>query len=69
MTNIVKYKGTKTDAIDLSGATVTNLLKLSTDSAVTIGATMTISPEAAAESGYITIDVGGTSYQIPIYAA
>ena len=69
MTNIVKYRGTKTDGIDLSDATVTNTLKLSTSSGVTIGSTMTISPETTAESGYITIDVGGTSYQIPIYAA
>lgn len=33
-----------------------------------LGATMTISPEAAAESGYIRIDIAGTIYQIPIYA-
>lgn len=35
----------------------------------TLGATMTISPEAAAESGFITVDIGGTLYQIPVYAA
>lgn len=69
MSNIVKYKGNKTDGIDLSEATVTNTLKLSTTSGVTIGSTMTISPELTPESGFITIDVGGTSYQIPIYAA
>ena len=33
-----------------------------------IGATMTVSPETTAESGYIRIDVAGTIYQIPIYA-
>ena len=35
---------------------------------VVIGATMTISPEAAAESGYIRLDIAGTIYQIPVYA-
>ena len=33
-----------------------------------VGATMTISPETTAESGYIRIDLAGTIYQIPIYA-
>ena len=33
-----------------------------------IGATMTVSPETTAESGYLRIDVAGTIYQIPIYA-
>jgi len=33
-----------------------------------IGATMTVSPETTAESGYIRIDIAGTIYQIPIYA-
>ncbi|GAF86272.1 unnamed protein product, partial [marine sediment metagenome] len=30
-----------------------------------LGATMTISPESAAESGYIRMDIAGTIYQIP----
>lgn len=32
------------------------------------GATMTVSPELTPESGYIRVDIGGTIYQIPIYA-
>lgn len=50
----------------------TNLIKVgaSTQGGVTVSADgMTASPESAAEAGYITIDVGGTGYQIPIYAA
>ncbi len=33
-----------------------------------LGATMTISPEAAAESGYIRVSIAGTVYQMAIYA-
>ena len=33
-----------------------------------IGSTMTVSPEATAEDGYLRIDIAGTIYQIPIYA-
>ena len=33
-----------------------------------IGATMTVSPETTAESGYLRITIAGTVYQIPIYA-
>lgn len=70
MTNIVKYKGVKTTAIDLSDATVTNFVALTDGSGVTVAANgMTASPETAQEAGYITIDIDGTSYQIPIYAA
>ncbi len=69
MTNRIKLKGNKTDGIDLSDDTLTNVLALSATAGVTIGATMTVSPETTAESGFLTIDVDGTSYQIPIYAA
>jgi len=58
--------------IDASGATSgTNTIALPADGngGVVIGATMTISPEAAAESGYLSITVAGVAYQIPIYAA
>ena len=57
--------------IDASGATSgTNTIALPADGngGVTLGATMTISPEAAAESGFLTITVAGVAYQIPIYA-
>jgi len=36
--------------------------------AAVLGATMTISPETTAESGYIRVDIAGTIYQIPVYA-
>lgn len=39
------------------------------DGGFVVGATMTISPEASAESGYIKVAIGSTIYQIPIYAA
>lgn len=35
----------------------------------TSGATMTVSPETTAESGFITVTISGTDYQIPVYAA
>ena len=58
--------------MDVSACTGANkLMALGGDgeTGVTIGATMTVSPETTAESGYLTITVDGTSYQIPIYAA
>lgn len=57
---------------DLSSVTSgTNLFALpaTANAGVTIASTMTISPETTAESGFITITVDGTAYQIPIYAA
>lgn len=57
--------------IDVSNVTgATNIMALGADgnTGVTIGATMTISPETTAESGFLTITVDGTAYQIPIYA-
>lgn len=68
--NRMKLRGNKTTGIDFSSGTLTNAFKFATSgNSVTIGSTMTISPETTAESGYITIDVAGTAYQIPIYAA
>ena len=57
--------------IDISGVTgATNFAALPADGdgGVTIGSTMTVSPETTAEDGFLTITVDGTSYQIPIYA-
>jgi len=34
----------------------------------TVGAMTAKSPESDAEAGYITINVGGTEYEIPFYA-
>lgn len=47
------------------------LIKVSADGmgAFVLGATMTVSPEATAESGYFRVNVGSTVYQVPIYAA
>ena len=40
------------------------------DGGMTVSANgMTADPETDAEAGYVTIDIGGTGYQIPIYAA
>jgi len=74
--------GTVTNAINVTGPTVTsviygentatNLLKVSASGkcGVTVSANgMTADPEGDAEAGYITIAVGATGYQIPIYAA
>ena len=57
--------------IDISALTgSTNIIALGGDgeTGVTLGATMTISPDLTAESGFLTITVGGVAYQIPIYA-
>ena len=46
--------GINNDEVKIQGATI---------------AAMTVSPETTAEDGYITVDIAGTSYQIPVYAA
>lgn len=60
---IMGFKGDSghdaTSLIEVTGVS-TNVLNL---------AAMTISPEATAETGYITIVADGVTYQIPIYAA
>ena len=64
--------GTVTSVINAGAVTATNLLEVdaSGDGGVTVAADgMTADPEGAAEAGYITILVGATGYQIPIYAA
>lgn len=47
------------------------LIKVSADlkGGFVLGATMTISPETTAESGYFRVNIGATVYQVPIYAA
>ena len=68
------------DAIEITGGTVTSAIKLNTCTALTnvlkladgvgcaVGTTMVKDPESDQEAGFITIDVDGTSYQIPFYA-
>jgi hypothetical protein len=68
MTNIVKYKGTKTDGIDLSSATLTNVMKLSTTSGASATAFTNDTVGTTPEDGFIKIDVGGTTYKIPFWA-
>lgn len=60
--------GTVTNAIDISGATITSLLKLADGQGAVIGAMTAKSPETDAEAGYIKIDIAGTAYEIPFYA-
>jgi hypothetical protein len=74
-TNIYEASGaiaTAGSVFDVSSATgATNLIALAADgnTGVTIGSTMTVSPELTAEDGFLTITVAGVAYQIPIYAA
>jgi len=52
--------------------TFTNFLEVAAtgDGGVTVGSDgMTKNPESNTEDGYITVKVGSTSYQVPIYAA
>jgi hypothetical protein len=61
---------TFTSVLDIT-ATATNLIKVgsSGQGGVTVsGGGMVKDPLNDAEAGYITIDVGGTAYQVPIYA-
>jgi phage tail sheath gpL-like len=60
--------GSVIDMSGLIGGLNTIALGGDGETGVTLGATMTISPEGAAESGFLTITVAGTPYQIPIYA-
>ncbi len=59
--------GSVMDISTVSGATNFAAFPGTGNGGVTIGS-MTLSPETNPESGYLTITVGGTSYQIPIYA-
>lgn len=47
------------------------LIKVNADGSggFVVGATMTVSPENTAESGYFKVAIGSTIYQVPIYAA
>lgn len=66
--DLLTLSGTVTSAIDVSGATITNLLALTDGEGATVGSMTAKSPETDAEAGFITIDVGGTTYEIPFYA-
>ena len=67
MTNIVKYKGTKDTGIDLSGATITTALKVADGAGAETTVTSPVKVNAN-EQGYLTIDVGGTTYYIPYFS-
>lgn len=60
--------GSVVDISALTGATNYVAFPADGEGGITLGATMTISPEATAESGFITVTVAGVAYQIPIYA-
>jgi hypothetical protein len=66
---IVFGAGTPTSIFDASGLTsATNTFKFADGIGATVGAMTAKSPETDAEAGYLTIDVGGTTYEIPFYA-
>jgi len=58
------------DTVLRDGGTLFAKAVASGDAGMTVSADgMTADPETAQEAGYVTIDIGGASYQIPIYAA
>ena len=58
------------DTVVRDGGTVFVQAVASGDGGITVSADgMTADPETAAEAGYITVKVGSTSYQVPMYAA
>lgn len=69
MSNSIKLKAAKDDALDISEGTYSNAMKVNADAAGpfvaaafsndTIGTT--------AEDGYLKINVGGTIYKIPAW--
>jgi len=63
--------GTPTSVLNLDSLTsATNLFETADGVAASVSADgMTADPETDTEAGYVTIDIDGTSYQIPIYAA
>jgi hypothetical protein len=64
--------GTVTSIMNFGAVTATNLLEVdaSGDGGVTVSTDgMTKDPEGTVEDGYITILVGSTGYQIPIWSA
>ena len=70
VTAIIKVEGTATSVLHIMDAN-TNLVKFnaSGDGGVTVGAdNMFKDPHTDDEAGHITVDVAGTSYQMPIYA-
>ena len=64
----VELDMTATNALDASGATITNIFKFADGQGAVVGSMTAKSPETDAEAGYLKIDVGGTSYEIPFYA-
>ena len=58
------------DTVLRDGGTLLVKAVASGDAGMTVSANgMTADPETDAEAGYIAVDIGGTGYQIPIYAA
>jgi len=58
------------DTIVRDGGSVFAKAVASGDGGITVSSDgMTANPETDTEDGYITVQVGSTSYQIPIYAA
>lgn len=80
MSSIFRLKGkTKTNGIEIDGATLTNVIDTSGLTSATYfakladgkGAETTVTSPVkvnASEQGYVVIDVGGTAYYIPYWA-
>ena len=66
-TNIIKYKGTKRDWVDISEASVTNTMALADGSGCTVGTLTNDTIGTTAEDGFITITVDGTTAKIPFW--
>jgi len=67
LTNIVKYKGNKDVAIDLTEATVTGVMALTDGVSATVGALTNDTIGTTPEDAFITITIDGTAYKIPAW--
>lgn len=66
----ISSTGSVMELNDLTGGTNFVSFPASGNAGATVSADgMTADPETAQEAGYITVDINGTAYQIPIYAA
>ncbi len=65
--NLQKLKGTATAGYDLSDATVTHVMKLSTTSGATAATLTNDTIGTTAEDGFLSFDVGGTTVKVPYW--
>ena len=62
------FNGNVNNYVDASGADTWNILNYPNNGSTTADS-MTADPESATEDGYLTFDIGGTTYQTPLYLA